>query len=245
MGMKSILVLLAIFTTLAAPLQAEQAPVTVFAAASLRGALDDIGASYDLPVVISYGGSGTMARQVAAGAQADLVILASSTWMTWLQNQSLPDLSDAQIVAQNTLVVIAPVGAPALEDPADLFARLDGGRLAMGQRDAVPAGTYARQWLETAGIWSTLMPHLAETDNVRAALALVARAQAPLGVVYASDAAAEPAVGVIYTVPEERHDPILYPAASLSPAGGALLAFILAPEAQAVLRDHGFAPLQQ
>ena len=243
--MKSTRAFLVFLALLATPLQAEQPPVTVFAAASLRGALDEIGARYDQTVTVSYGGSGTMARQLAAGAQADLVILASTAWMTWLQDQSLPDISPARIVTQNQLVLIAPSGTPALENPADLPARLNGGRLAMGQRDAVPAGTYARQWLQNSGLWDTLAPHLAETDNVRAALALVTRGQVSMGVVYASDARAEPSVDIIYPVPSDQHDPILYPAASLSPAGAAFAQFLTAPQAQAILQDHGFAPLQQ
>jgi molybdate transport system substrate-binding protein len=110
----------------------------------------------------------------------------------------------------------------------------------MGQRDAVPAGSYARAWLTHAGLWQQLQSRLAETDNVRAALALVARGDAPLGVVYASDAQAEPEVQTIYEVPAEAHAPITYPAAALTAKGKALVDFLTTDAAQAILVDHGF-----
>ena len=143
------------------------------------------------------------------------------------------------------LVSVAPAGTPDLDgaDAAALLARLDGGRMAIGQTQSVPAGIYGREWLEKAGLWDALMPHLAETDNVRAALALVARGEAPLGVVYATDAAAEPGVRVVYHVPDDMHDPILYPAAALTGAGAAFMAFLQGAEARAVFAAHGFVPL--
>ncbi len=235
--------LLALLAALAAPLRADPAPVTVFAAASLRGVLEEIAAGYGAPVTLSYGGSGTMARQVAAGAPADLAILASPEWMNWLVAQAVPSLGPPRMVAGNALVVIGVAGAPDLRDPAELSTRLGQGRLAMGQRDAVPAGSYARQWLVNAGLWDALEPKLAETDDVRAALALVARGQAPLGVVYATDARADPAVRVVYTVPSQTHDPILYPAAALSPAGEAFLAYLATPEAARAFAARGFTPV--
>lgn len=216
--------------------------VTVFAAASLRGVLEDVAESYDSTLSLSFGGSGTMARQVAAGAPADLVILANTDWMDWLVDQGLVASDATQAIAGNTLVLIGPSGTPPTADPLTLPVQLGTARLAMGQRDAVPAGIYARQWLQAAGLWDRLQAQLAETDNVRAALALVARADAPLGIVYASDAAAEPRVDVVYAIPTDTHDPISYPAAALSPAGAAFLAHLMSPATQSRFAAHGFAP---
>ncbi|MFG6529720.1 MULTISPECIES: molybdate ABC transporter substrate-binding protein [unclassified Sulfitobacter] len=232
--------LLTVLCSLALPLRAE-APVTVFAAASLRGALEEVTADFPAPVVLSYGGSGTMARQVASGAPADVVLLANSDWMTWLTDKGVEGAETAQIIARNRLVLIAPADSAPLADPAELPARLGPeGRLAMGQRDAVPAGSYALAWLTHAGLWQQLQTQLAETDNVRAALALVARGNAPLGVVYASDAQAEPEVQTVYEVPAEAHAPITYPAAALTPEGKTLVDFLTTEAAQAIFVDHGF-----
>ena len=219
--------------------QAERT-LTVFAAASLGGALEEIAQSYPTEVTFAYGGSGVMARQVAAGAPADVVILANTEWMDWLQKSGTFSPQAEGVVTGNQLVVIAPEGAQALEKIAELPNLLETSRLAMGHRTGVPAGVYAQQWMQSAGLWSTLEPQLAETDNVRAALALVARRQASLGVVYASDAQAEPAVTVIYGVPQDSHDPILYPATALSPEGAAFVAHLLSPKAARVFESRGF-----
>ena len=112
----------------------------------------------------------------------------------------------------------------------------------MGQRDGVPAGIYAHEWLQHIGAWDALQPHLAETDNVRAALALVAVGAAPLGLVYASDAQAEPRVAVIYQVPPDTHDPIRYPAAALTNAGRGFVELLQSPQAAMIFSSHGFAP---
>ena len=232
--------LLTLFCGLALPLRAE-APLTVFAAASLRGALEEIAEAFPAPLVVAYGGSGTMARQVAAGAPADVVLLANTDWMDWLSDQGISTAEQAHIVARNHLVLIAPRGTAALSQPADLPVRLGRmGRLAMGQRDAVPAGSYAREWLTHEGLWESLQSQLAETDNVRAALALVARGDTPFGVVYASDAHAEDDVQIVYEVPADTHAPITYPAAALTPEGTALVDFLITQKAQTIFEDHGF-----
>ncbi|MEM8576391.1 MAG: molybdate ABC transporter substrate-binding protein [Pseudomonadota bacterium] len=203
----------------AAPLRAE--PAVIFAAASLAGALDDAVAQSGADAVISYGGSGALAQQIARGAPADLVILASPDWMDWLRAGGHVTVSTDLLGGR---LVLIGTGAP-LPDPdaAALLARLGGGRLAIGQRDAVPAGSYARAWLQSLGAWEALRPHLAEAPNVRGALTFVATGAAPLGVVYATDAAADPRVQVLYDIPADAHPPIRYPAAALSPAGTALL----------------------
>lgn len=227
----------------AAPVFAQAPPVTVFAAASLRGALDEIAQGYDAAVTLSFAGSGTLARQIAAGAPADVVVLAHSDWATWLQKRGL--LRDGTLgdVAGGQLVLIAPQGAATLDTPtaAALLQSLNGGRLAMGQRSGVPAGTYARAWLENIGAWPTLEPHLAETDNVRAALALVATRAAPLGIVYASDAAADPRVAIVYAIPPDTHAPIRYPAAALTEAGRDFVTLLHSAHAAEVFARHGFA----
>ena len=236
-----LLILLASLLPVAA--QAQPAPVTVFAAASLRGALDQVAAGYGAPVALSFGGSGTMARQIAAGAPADVVILANAVWMDWLVENG-PAAQGAPVdLLGNSLVLIAPSATSSNPDPFHLAVFLGDGRLAMGQRDAVPAGIYAAQWLKATGQWDALQARLAETDNVRSALALVARGDAPLGIVYRTDALAEPDVRVVFDVPADQHSPITYPAAALTKAGAAFLAHLQSPESSAVFASFGFAPV--
>ncbi len=218
---------------------------TVFAAASLRDAMADITALYPGDVAVSLGGSGLLARQIDAGAPADVAVLANTDWMDWLVQQGIIDPARRVALVGNALVLIAPADTPDLEgtDAAALLARLDGGRMAIGQTQSVPAGMYGRAWLEASGMWDALMPQLAETDNVRGALALVALGEALLGVVYATDAAAEPGVRVVYRVPEGLHDPIIYPAAALTDAGVPFMEFLQGAAARKVFETHGFVPL--
>jgi molybdate transport system substrate-binding protein len=237
----------ALFVALAAitsPLRADTAPVTIFAAASLRGALDTLAQSFDAKVQLSYGGSGTMARQVAQGAPADAVILANATWMDWLETHAKMQPGSRQVIATNALVLIAPAGGPATGAGLAVLLGKDG-RLAMGQRDAVPAGIYAREWLQSTGQWDAIKNRLAETDNVRAALALVARGQSPVGVVYASDAMTDPDVQVLAQIPADTHSAIVYPAAAFTPAGAAFLNHLTTPASQAIFATHGFIPVSK
>ncbi len=220
--------------------------VTVFAAASLRDAMEDVVQAYDGDVVVSYGGSGQIARQVAQGAPADIIILANVAWMDWLQDQGLIEADNRLNLLQNRMVLAAPAGAAPLgEISADaLLERLAGGRLAIGQTRGVPAGIYGRQWLENTGIWTDIAPHLAETENVRAALALIARHETPLGIVYASDAKADDGVVVLYDIPAELHDRIVYPIAKTKTSNGAqvddFIEFILSEEVMEIFVMHGF-----
>ena len=236
------LIFAALLPTLA---QAEQPSVTVFAAASLRGALDEVARGYDGDVALSFGGSGTMARQIDAGAPADVVLLAAPVWMTWLRDRGAIEADAVVDLLGNSLALIAPADNNIAPDPADLAGALGDARLAMGQRDAVPAGIYAREWLEVTGQWEAIAPHLAETDNVRSALALVARAETPLGVVYRTDALAEPQVRILYDIPQETHSPITYPAAALTDSGAAFMAHLQSDDARAVFARHGFKPLPE
>jgi len=206
----------------AAAVQGE--PLRIFAAASLQGALDDVAAKWAGETVISYAGSGTIARQVSLGAPADVVMLASTDWMSWLEQNGHLAAPPHDIMG-NQLVLIAHVGTPALTqiDAARLTERLAGGRLAMGHNQSVPAGQYASAWLQSIDAWRTLRAQLAETENVRAALALVARGETPLGIVYATDAAASDAVNVVWKIAPVGHPPIRYPAAAVTEAGASFV----------------------
>lgn len=216
--------LAAIFVLACVPEGSTADPVRIFAAASLQGPLDAIAAEQDAGSTISYGGSGTLARQISFGAPADVVILANETWAHWLVDQGHVG-APARPLMSNRLVLIAPAGTPPLNDldTDRLRHALGDGRLAIGQHQSVPAGIYAMAWLTGIGAWDALLPHLAETDNVRAALALVARGEAPLGIVYASDARASDAVSVIWNVPADQHPPIRYLGLALTPVGDAFL----------------------
>lgn len=195
-------------------------PVRIFAAASLQGPLDEVAATWPGEVSISYAGSGTIARQVSLGAPVDVVMLAHPQWMTWLKTNGLLAAPPRNIVS-NRLALIGPAGTPSLEAPDTemLLALLGDGRLAMGQHQAVPAGIYAQAWLDTIGAWPDIRTRLAETENVRAALTLVARGETPLGIVYQSDAQLSDAVDVLYTITADMHPPIRYPAGAVTQKG--------------------------
>jgi molybdate transport system substrate-binding protein len=233
-------VLAPICIALAAQTGTMRADVTVFAAASLRGALDEIAALSDTTVTLSYAGSGTIARQVSQGAPADVVILAHPRWMDWLFTSGAILPNSRSDIAYNSLVLIGPKGAAPLAASSEIHKRLGQGRLAIGQRDAVPAGIYTQDWLEKTGQWDTLKPQLAEVENVRFALALVARGETPLGVVYRSDAQAEPRVDILYNVPENMHEKITYPAAAITTKGDEFMALISSPAALDILDSFGF-----
>jgi molybdate transport system substrate-binding protein len=207
------------------------ADVTVFAAASLKNALEDIRKEFeaetDYTVALSLAGSSLLARQIALGAPADIYLPASPEWMDYLETAGRLLPGSRKDLLGNSLVLIAPqsVAQPisSFEDPL-LFAQLGEGKLAMGLLNAVPAGIYGQAALQSLGLWSRLAPQVAQTDNVRAALALVAAAEAPLGIVYASDARADPRVVVLAEFPEHSHAPIRYPLAQILPANGPAVA---------------------
>lgn len=227
-------------------LPAQSGEVTIFAAASLKTALDQIAAGYAEAsgdsLRISYGGSSALARQIVAGAPADLFISASVPWMDEVAAK-LP-LRNRRDLLGNRLVLIAH-GSAAPMNIADLPARLGHDRLAMALVDAVPVGQYGKQALQSLGLWDALAPQVAQADDARAALALVALGAAPYGVTYASDALAEPRVTAIYDFPSDSHDAITYPAALLTDnaAAAALLETLAAPEATAIFAANGFTVL--
>lgn len=225
--------------------------LTVFAAASLRNVLEAIDAARQragaLPARLAFAASSTLARQIERGAPADVYISADRDWMDYLAAHGRIVQGARVIVARNRLVLIAP-GPPAVPVVIGrgfpLAERLAGGRLALGDPSHVPAGRYAKAALQSLGLWAAVAGRLAPVDNVRVALALVARGEAPLGIVYASDAAAEPSVHVIGTFPADSHPPIVYPAAVV--VGGAraeaqrYIAFLRSPPARAVFLRQGF-----
>ena len=219
-------------------------PVRVFAAASLKTALDAAAAEWTGgEVVLSYAGSGTVARQVAAGAPADIVVLAHADWMEWLDVQGVLGAAPV-IIASNTLVVIGRVGADDLDLTPQAFAARLGvdGRLAMGDLRAVPAGIYGQEALVALGLWDGVTMRIAQADNVRNAMAFVARGEAPLGIVYASDAVAEPRVAIVADLPSDAHTPIVYPAATTTSAGPMakeFMHFLQSPMGRNLFREAG------
>ncbi len=242
-----------IVATAIAPVSA-QTPLTVFAAASLKESLDEAASAYQRasgpPVQVSYAASSTLARQVEQGAPADVFVSADQEWMDYLQQRKLIDPALRRDLLGNTLVLVAPAASKAqvdLRKPGALLAALGAqGRLAVGQTASVPAGKYARAALQALGQWDSVQPRLAESESVRSALMLVARGEAPLGIVYGSDAQAEPKVRVVATFPADSHAPIVYPVAPLraSAQGKAAAEFVRwlgTPPAQAIFRRHGFS----
>jgi molybdate transport system substrate-binding protein len=210
-----------IAATLAAPLRAEE--VVVFAAASLKTALDEVAAGFEAStghsVTISYAGSNQLAKQIIEGAPADIFLSAAVNWMDAVDQAGLVVPGQRRDLWGNDLVLIAHgTGASTVEigPELDLAALLGGGMLSMAMVDAVPAGQYGKQSLEALGLWDGVAPFVAQSENVRAALALVATGEAPYGIVYASDAVVGDDVTVVGKFPETSHGPITYPVALLT-----------------------------
>jgi molybdate transport system substrate-binding protein len=229
-----------------------QQPVTVFAAASLTDAMRAQAQGWASrghpPPRLSLAASSALARQIEQGAGADLFLSADEPWMDYLQARDLIRPESRVSPIGNALVLVAPATparAPVpLARDTDLLALAGGGRIATGDPAHVPAGRYARAALEWMGQWQSVSPRLARADNVRAALLLVERGEAPLGIVYATDAAAAPGVAVLGRFPAESHPPITYPFALTRRAGteaAALHAFLAGPEAAPVWQRFGFA----
>ncbi|NEY91037.1 molybdate ABC transporter substrate-binding protein [Tabrizicola oligotrophica] len=236
------------------PLPALAEEVMVFAAASLKTALDGVAADFQAAtghqVTISYAGSNQLAKQIIAGAPADIFLSASTSWMDEVEKAGLvvPD-SRADLLG-NQLVLVAGGNAPApvtIGPELDLAGLLAGGKLSMALVNAVPAGQYGKEALDTLGLWASVEGAVAQSENVRAALALVATGEAPLGIVYASDALAEANVTVIGTFPADSHSPITYPVALLTGAADeadrAFFAALSGDAADARFAAQGFAIL--
>ncbi|WP_428686380.1 molybdate ABC transporter substrate-binding protein [Roseibium sp.] len=230
------------------PVQADQ-PLTVFAAASMREAMEKIGAAFEeetgTAVIYSFAGTGTLARQIEAGAPADVFVSADMAWMDYVFDRQAVAKGSIRDVASNGLVLIGPAGSEGLDpSAASLRERLDGGRLAIADTDTVPAGRYGKAALKALKLWNPVSGHLAPMENVRIVLASVARGDTPLGLVYQTDAAVEPEVAVVFAFPEGSHPEIRYLAARTSaqthPAAGRFLAFLREPAAQDILHSLGF-----
>jgi molybdate transport system substrate-binding protein len=226
----------------------------VFAAASLKNALDEANAEYrrqtGRTVTVSYAASSALARQIEAGAPADVFISADLDWMDYLAKRRLTKPESRRNLLGNRLVLISPAGAPrdvAIGPGFPLAGLLGSGRLAMADPDSVPAGRYGKTALEHLGVWSSVQSRIARADTVRGALAFVSRGEAPFGIVYQTDAAADPRVRVVGSFPEDTHSPIVYPiaavAASTAPTAEAYLEFLRSPAAGPAFRRQGFTVL--
>jgi len=229
-------------------------PVVVFAAASLKTALDEAAivfhAADGAELKISYGGSLGLARQIVAGAPADLFASADEESMDEAVKGGAIRQGSRLDLLGNRLVAIAPKASPlqTLALTPDAFvAAIGASRLATGEVNTVPVGRYAKAALNKLGLWSVVEPRLAMTDNVRAALAFVSRGEAPLGIVYATDAAADHGVKVVAIFPDDSHPPILYPfaltASSRNGAAARFLAWLKSPAALAIFERQGFRSL--
>ena len=224
--------------------------LVVFAAASLKNALDEVAALSPSKPAISYGASSALARQIENGAPAQVFISADLEWMNYLEGKNLIRSATRRNLLGNKLVLISPAASGVVADVRPGFALdvlLGAGRLAVGDPQHVPAGKYAKAALEKLGVWDRVSAKLAPSENVRVALALVARGETPLGIVYATDAAAEQKVRVVATFPDGLHAPIVYPvaltAAAKDPAAAEFAALLSSPAARKVFEKHGFTPL--
>jgi molybdate transport system substrate-binding protein len=245
---------LALVLALSQPAAAQDKSITVFAAASMTNIVRDLNAILERNTGIkatgSYASSAALARQIEQGAPADIFISADIPWMNYLQERNLIRKKTRFNLASNRLVLIAPkdsaLGEQTIGQGFDIAALAGSGRIATGDVKSVPAGRYARTALEKLGSWKAAEPKLAMAENVRAALVLVARGEAPLGIVYATDAAVEPGVKVIGTFPKNSHPPIIYPAAATAtakPEADAYLKLLYSGTALVGLQKYGFTYL--
>ena len=247
------LLALACIVTQSLPAQSasrERPVVTVFAAASLTDALKEASDAYTkssgVPIRLSFAASSAMARQIEAGAKADVFFSADLDWVDYLQSRGLIDAKSRHNVLSNGLVMIAPLDSKIqlhIQPNFPLADILGKARLATGDPDSVPVGRYARAALMSLGVWNRIADRIVRADNVRTALAYVARGEAKLGIVYATDARIEPKVRIVDTFPENTHSPILYPIAltrTASPQAKQYLDFIAGPVAAAIFQRYGF-----
>lgn len=239
---------------LALPAQAAE-KVTVFAAASLKNALDDVTAAWQAEsgkeATISYAASSALAKQIESGAPADIFISADLDWMDYVGKKNLIKEDTRKNLLGNRIVLVATLdkaGPVEIEKGFELAKLLGDGRLAMGAVDSVPAGKYGKAALESLGVWSSVEDKVAGAESVRAALLLVSRGEAPYGIVYQTDAAADKDVKIVGTFPEDSHKPIVYPIAILSESKNAdavsLLDYIESGKAVPFFEKQGFTVLE-
>lgn len=234
--------------------RAEDKRPVVFAAASLKEALDGVNAAWQKETgksaVISYAASSALAKQIEQGAPADVFISADEAWMDYLATRNLIEPETRFDLLGNGLVLIAPKDSTLTAKIVPSFplaSLLGDGRLAMADTGSVPAGKYGKAALETLGVWDAVKDKVAQAENVRAALVLVSRGEAPLGIVYATDAEADPTVKVLDTFPADTHPPIIYPvaitAASANTDARALVTYLKSTAARRVFEAQGFKVL--
>lgn len=224
--------------------------VTIFAAASLKTALDAIASNWrgetGKRTTTSYAASSVLAKQIENGAPADLFVSADLDWMNYLEQRQLIDQKTRTDLLGNSLVLVAPAASAAsvaIAPGFPLAALLGDGRLAMADPNAAPAGRYGKAALTALGVWPAVATRIAVAENVRAALVLVARSEAPLGIVYQTDAAVEPGVKIVGTFPVGSHPPIIYPMAlttTANPDAAAFAAYLRGPVARAAFEAQGF-----
>jgi molybdate transport system substrate-binding protein len=222
----------------------------VFAAASLTNLLDELGKTYtqqtQQPVKFSYAASSALARQLEAGANADVFFSADLEWMDYVQARNLIDRSTRRNVLGNRLALVAPADSKIelkIVPGFKLAAALGNGRLATGDPESVPVGKYARSALTSLGVWNDVADKLVRADNVRSALAFIARGETPLGIVYETDAKVEKRVRVVDFFPEDSHPPIVYPVAVTAqarPAARKFLEFLQTSAAREAFKKYGF-----
>jgi molybdate transport system substrate-binding protein len=227
--------------------------VTVFAAASTTNAVTEIGGIFSkrnpVKVRTSFASSSMLAKQIQNGAPADIYISANVKWMDYLEANKMIESGSRIDLLGNRMVLIVPVDSTLdrirIAPGFDLLSAIGQSRIAMGDPDHVPAGIYGKQALEQLGVWRAVEKHVARSKDVRAALALVERGEAPVGLVYATDAAITAKVKVVGTFPQTSHRPIVYPAAVVagrrSPATDRFMALLRSPDAAAVFQKHGFS----
>jgi molybdate transport system substrate-binding protein len=228
----------------------------VFAAASLTNALDEAARLFAQrggpQAKISYAASSALARQIESGAPADIFISADLDWMNYLQERHLIQPATRRNLLGNRLVLVAPSDSDLqveIRPGLDLIGLLKGGRLAMAETASVPAGKYGKAALEKFGLWNSVRSAVAPAESVRGALLFVSRGEAPLGIVYATDAAADPRVRIVGVFPENTHPPIIYPAAltadSKNPDAVRFLEFLASPAAKPVFEKMGFTVISR
>lgn len=232
---------------------ADRPTIIVFAAASLTNALQEVGDGFmrdsPIPVKFSFAASSALARQIENGAPADVFFSADQEWMDYLQTRKLIQSATRRDVLGNHLVLVAPITSKVtlhIAPDFPLLAALGNSRLAIGDPAGVPAGRYAHEALNKLGVWRSVADHLARADSVRSALALVDRGEAPLGIVYQTDALIDKGVRVVDVFPEDTHLPITYPIALLSGAkadAAKFLSYVQSPAAGIVFKRYGFTSL--
>jgi molybdate transport system substrate-binding protein len=239
----------------AGPARAQGKDLIVFAAASMKNALDDVNAAYQgktgQKATTSYAASSALAKQIEAGAPADIFISADLDWMDYLDKKNLIKPGTRYNLLGNKIVLIAPTSSTAKVTIAPNFplaTLLGDGRLAMADPASVPAGKYGKAALEALGVWASVATKIAPAENVRAALLLVSRNETPFGIVYQTDAAAEPGVKIAAAFPENTHPPIVYPiaivASTTNPGAAAYVDFLKSAAAQPAFEKQGFTVLK-